>query len=74
MVLLEILIQDYFLCLPRMPLKSAEYRALLNSVREQNDNGEEVIHVLCDRQMANAIRIMFATHCPEVLSRIKELQ
>jgi hypothetical protein len=72
-VLLEIALQDYYLCLVRIPLNSSEYRMLMNGIRDRNDKGEEVIHILCEAPRAQAIRNAIATHCPEAAGRVKEL-
>ena len=72
-VLLEIPVADYYSCLSRLPLSSPEYRILQNGVRERNDAGEDVIHVLCEEETAEKIRAVFATYCPEVLDRIKQM-
>jgi hypothetical protein len=71
-VILEIPLDVYHLCLTRFPLNSLEYRLLKNGVVVRNDRGEEVIHVLCEPEMARAIRMLFAAACPEALDRIKE--
>jgi hypothetical protein len=72
-VILEIPIRDYHLCLTRLPLHSPEYHLLQNGVVERNESGDEVIHILCDESSARAILKLFATHCPEVLDRIRQL-
>lgn len=73
-MLIEIPVQDYHLCLPRFPLYSAEYRILKNGIQLRNDQGEEVVQVLCDPEMAIAIKKLFADNCPESADRVKVLQ
>jgi hypothetical protein len=46
---------------------------LMNGIRDRNDKGEEVIHILCEAPRAQAIRNAIATHCPEAAGRVKEL-
>ncbi len=72
-IILEILLNDYHLCLTRFPLNSPEYRTLKNGIQVRNNRGEEVIHILCDVEMAAAVRNLFAQACPEALERIREI-
>ena len=72
-ILLEILINDYYACMARLPLHSPEYRILQNGVRQQNESGDDVVRVLCDVDAARKVRAALATHCPEIASRIREL-
>ena len=72
-VILEIAVTDFYLCLGRFPTNTAEYRLIVNSVRERNERGEDVVHILCEREMAQRIRTFFLTYCPEAAERIEEL-
>lgn len=72
-VILEIAVTDFYLCLGRFPTNTAEYRLIVNSVRERNERGEDVVHILCEPEMAQRIRTFFLTYCPEVAERIREL-
>ena len=72
-VVLELPIEVYHLCLPRFPLNSREYRAVANGVIARNEAGDEVIQILCETRMAQAIRKLFADLCPEALDKLREL-
>ena len=71
-VILEIPLDCYHTCLPRFPLNSREYRALTNGVIARNAIGDEVIQILCESEIARAVRQLFANRCPEALDKINE--
>jgi hypothetical protein len=71
-VIFEIPIELYHLCLTRFGLRSREYSILQNGVIARDENGDEVVQVLCDEQAARLVRKKFAEACPEFVDRIKE--
>jgi hypothetical protein len=71
--ILEILLEDYYLCVTRFPLNTPEYKFLQNGIQVRNDRGQQVIHVLCDAAMLAAIRQLFAEFCPESAARLREI-
>ena len=71
--ILEILIEDYHLCITRFPMNSRAYRMLMNGVLVRNDKGHEVTHILCDSEMIATLRQAVATFCPELVERMREI-
>ena len=71
-VIFEIPIELYHLCLTRFGLRSREYSILQNGVIARDENGDEVVQVLCDEQAAQLLRKKLADVCPEFVDKIKE--
>jgi hypothetical protein len=71
-VMFEIPIELYHLCLTRFGLKSREYSILQNGVIARDENGNEVVQVLCDEEAARLVRKKLAEVCPELVDKIKE--
>jgi hypothetical protein len=71
-VIFEIPIELYHLCLTRFGLKSREYSILQNGVIARDENGDEVVQVLCDEEAARLVRKKIAEACPELVGKIKE--
>lgn len=69
---LDIPIEPYLLCTTRCGIKSSEYILLKNGIVSRNDDGHEVVQILCDRDRAKRILEAIAHLCPEALPQIQQ--
>jgi hypothetical protein len=69
-LLVVIPMTSYKTLLNRCPIESRMYRMLANGIIEGQD-GDQVVHILCEEAQADKLYELISSVAPEVLSTIK---
>jgi hypothetical protein len=71
-IILEIPLDAYTLCLTKFKLRSPEYLLLRNGVIVRDDQGAQLVQILCDVDKVPAILAMIDDVCPEFSDQVRQ--
>lgn len=71
-IIVEIPLDAYTLCLTKFKLRSPEYLLLRNGVIVRDDDGAQLVQILCDAEKLPAILAMINDICPEFSDQVRQ--